>query len=185
MPEKRARLSPDDWLRAGFTALVSTGANALGAEPLARRLKTTKGSFYWHFKDLTDFRARLLDHWTAASKRVIIAARAADGSPTQKLHRLAEILQPEDAAHGGAGVERAIRAWAQSDETVATALAEIDRARLAYVSEMLRAIGLTNPEFPRLVYGAYLGIEALPGDPSDNAGALSTLTAALLALQDA
>jgi len=185
MPDPRPRLSPDDWLRAGFQALVETGPRALGAEPLARSLGTTKGSLYWHFRDLPDFRARLLAHWKTASLAAITAARVADGSATQKLQRLAAILHPEDKAHGGAGVERAIRAWAQGDHTAADALAEIDRARLAYVADILRALGLTNPDFPRLVYGAYLGMEALPGTEADNSGALSTLTAALLALQDA
>jgi len=185
MPAKRPRLSPDDWISAGFRALVATGPDSLGAEPLARGLGTTKGSFYWHFKDLPDFLRQIIAHWSTAAQAAILAARAADGSPTQKLQRLADILAPEDEAHGGAGVERAMRAWAQSNPAAAQAVAEIDRARHAYIADILRALGLTNPDFPRLVYGAYLGMTVLPGSDDDNAGALSTLTAALLALQDA
>lgn len=185
MSEKRQRLSPDDWISAGFRALVDTGPDFLGAEPLARGLGTTKGSFYWHFQDLPDFLAQIITHWNTAAKATIHAARAADGSATQKLQRLAGILTPEDEAHGGAGVERAMRAWAQSNSAAAEAVAEIDGMRHAYIADILRVLGLTNPDFPRLVYGAYLGMTALPGTDEDNAGALSTLTAALLALQDA
>ncbi len=184
MPPKRPRLSPDDWLRAGFAALADTGPTALRAEPLARRLGTTKGSFYWHFKDVPDFRSQILQHWIAASHSAIAAARASDGPPTRKLQRLDEILRPEGEAEGG-DVEGAMRAWARSDPDVSAAVARIDAARLAYVSDILAALGLTNPEFPRLVYGAYLGMSELAGGEGENTGALSTLTAALLALQDA
>ena len=44
---------------AGFRALARSGARALRAEALARDLDTTKGSFYWHFKDLPDYLTRL------------------------------------------------------------------------------------------------------------------------------
>ncbi|MEH6751885.1 MAG: TetR family transcriptional regulator, partial [Paracoccaceae bacterium] len=36
---------------AGLAALAEAGPVALKAEPMARRLGTTKGSFYWHFAD--------------------------------------------------------------------------------------------------------------------------------------
>ncbi|MFN3661424.1 TetR family transcriptional regulator [Yoonia sp.] len=45
----------EDWLMAGFRALASHGPSALRAAALARDLGTTKGSFYWHFKDLPDY----------------------------------------------------------------------------------------------------------------------------------
>lgn len=185
MAEERARLGPDDWLRAGFHALVEQGPDALKAEPLARALSTTKGSFYWHFKNLGDFHQQLQAHWKEAALGAIAAAQAESGTAAQNLQRLSDVLHPEDEAHGGVGLERAIRAWAVADTGLAAIVAEVDAARLAHVSEILAAVGLTNPDFPRLVYGAYLGMDELSGSPADNKGALSTLTAALLALQDA
>ena len=186
MAEKPTRLSPDAWLSAGFRALVADGPDALKAEPLARALGTTKGSFYWHFKDVPDFQAKLLRHWQSAA--LVALAREADrgASPTDRLYRLAEITAPEDADHGGPDVEAAIRAWARSDPAVAAALAEIDTARLAYLGAVLDALDLTNPDFARLLYGAHIGIEQLSTtDAVDNRGVLSTLIAALLALQEA
>jgi len=49
---RSTRLTRDIWIDAGLKALVSDGPAALAAEPMARRMKTTKGSFYWHFKDV-------------------------------------------------------------------------------------------------------------------------------------
>jgi AcrR family transcriptional regulator len=185
MTATKPRLTADDWLRAGFRALVEAGPVALKAEPLSRALGTTKGSFYWHFRDIPDFHNRLLNHWKDAAEAALARAGHAQASPTERLHRLAEITAPEDDAHGGAATEAAIRAWAQADHTVADAVAEVDAARLAYTASVLAALGLTNPDFARLLYGAHLGMQVLPGSAAENDGALSTLTAALLALQDA
>ncbi len=185
MTRPQPRLTADHWLRAGFAALVETGPEALKAEPLARALGTTKGSFYWHFKDVAEFRARLVGHWEQAAVAALTQAADAVATPTERLHRLAKITTPEDDAHGGAAAEPAIRAWARSDHTAANAVAEVDAARLAYTSSVLKSLGLTNPDFARLLYGAHLGMQALPGTPAQNDGALSTLTAALLALQEA
>ena len=60
---RKQRLSPEDWLKAGLDALAASGPEALKAEPLARALETTKGSFYWHFADVPAFRQALLEFW--------------------------------------------------------------------------------------------------------------------------
>jgi len=185
MPESKHHLTAEDWLRAGFRALVKTGPDALKAEPLARGLGATKGSFYWHFKDVPAFRMRLLGHWQDAAHTALAHAAAASATPTERLHRLAEIIAPEDELHGGTAVDPAIRAWARSNNTVTNVVAEVDAARLAYIRSVLNALALTNPDFARLLYGAYLGMQALSGAPAETDGALSTLTAALLALQEA
>lgn len=183
MAESKPRLGADDWLRAGIAALTENGPEALKAEPLARTLNATKGSFYWHFRDVPGFRARLVAHWEMTAVALLARAAEAEATPAERLHSLAEVIAPENNA--AAAAEPAIRAWAQSDHTAANAVAEVDIARLAYIRTVLAALGLTNPEFARLLYGAYLGMRDLPGAHSQNDGALSTLTAALLALQEA
>lgn len=185
MPKKHSRLSAEDWLRLGLDALAESGPHALKAEPLARRIGMTKGSFYWHFSDLNDFHVRILTHWKETALAAISASRSADQTPTQKLHGVGRMLSGSDPLGQRNGLEPAIRAWANSDETAAGVMAEVDRARLAHIADLLRAIGLTNPDFPRLVYGSFLGMEALAGTMSEKDGVLSTLTAALLALQEA
>jgi len=53
------KLSPNDWIAAGFHTLANDGPKALQIKILAERLKATKGSFYWHFKDLPAFSSRI------------------------------------------------------------------------------------------------------------------------------
>ena len=69
----QARLSKQDWISAGFSALQANGPSALKAEPLARALNTTKGSFYWHFRDVPAFHKHMLTHWEDEALTGLIA----------------------------------------------------------------------------------------------------------------
>lgn len=186
MPDSKPRLSPEDWIAAGFRGLVAHGPDALKAEPMAREMGTTKGSFYWHFKDVPDFRSKMLDHWLEHAYSAVVTALEAEGTPTERLFRLAQMATAEPEEYGGAAAEPAIRAWGQSDPIVAKAVEEIDKRRLGYVQSVLKDLDLTNPDFARIIYGAYIGMGTLSAaDGEDNSDPLTTLMAAILALQDA
>ncbi|MGH3388225.1 MAG: TetR family transcriptional regulator, partial [Actinomadura sp.] len=47
MAERKTRLSRADWANAALEAIAEGGLAAVAIEPLATRLGTTKGSFYW------------------------------------------------------------------------------------------------------------------------------------------
>src|ERR1700680_636047 len=57
------RLTKSDWIEHGLRTLASEGANALKVGPMAAKLKVSRGSFYWHFKDIADFRSQVLRSW--------------------------------------------------------------------------------------------------------------------------
>ncbi len=180
------RLTPVDWIAAGFRALATHGPEAIKAEPLARALGTTKGSFYWHFKDVPAFKAQMLKHWHDEAFVAIARAVDAGSDPTDRLYHLAELATTDREDYGGAATEPAIRAWAAADPDVAAAVRDVDAKRLAYLEDLLAELDLTNPDFARIVYGAYVGMGTLAAaDGADNAGAMSTLMAAILALQEA
>ena len=102
------RLSPEKWIDAGFAALCADGPACLAAEPLARRLGTTKGSFYWHFKDVPAYHAALVRQWHAQALADVMTQLEADGASAARLrsfgHRI--INTPSEAA---------LRVWAQSN----------------------------------------------------------------------
>ena len=57
-----------DWGRrngsnAGLKALAKSGLSALKADTLAKKLGVSRGSFYWHFADVSAFRAAILKRW--------------------------------------------------------------------------------------------------------------------------
>lgn len=181
------RLSKDDWIKAGFLALTEAGPKALKAEPLARRLGTTKGSFYWHFDDVQAFQAAMMETWETRAYAEIVTLVEQQGTAVRKLRELAQIAAagaPED--FGGIAFKPSIRAWARESTEVALAVAQIDTKRMAYVQELFKDIGLTNPELTRVLYAAFVGMEELSShDGAANGPALGTLVDLILALHEA
>ncbi|MCB1357707.1 MAG: TetR family transcriptional regulator [Maritimibacter sp.] len=168
-PAPKPRLRAGDWIAAGLAALEAAGPAALAAEPLARKLGTTKGSFYWHFKDVPSFRMAVAVAWAARARA---ALETPHGDPSHA-DRLLHLSQPDPA-------EASMRAWARQAPEVAAIVAAVDADRRRALSDTLAELGLTNPEFARIVQAAVIGMETL-GDTEP----LSTLLAAILALQEA
>ncbi|MBR9651075.1 TetR/AcrR family transcriptional regulator [Thalassovita aquimarina] len=180
----KKRLSKSDWLQAGFAALVEEGPTALKAEPLARRLKTTKGSFYWHFADVPAFHAALLDVWEAEALSPIARIVEEESSSGAKLRRLGQdITDYASDVTADKNPERAIRAWAQGDGGVADRVAKVDGLRLNLLSELLRDNGITNPDWARVILGSTIGIKSLPANANDTGGPMGSLVDLVLALR--
>ena len=63
------RLTVEDWLQAGYTLLAEQGVRALKVESLCRQMGVTRGSFYWHFEDMSSYRAALVESWNTFLER--------------------------------------------------------------------------------------------------------------------
>lgn len=181
----RARLTRSDWLLAGFNALAEAGPVALKAEPMARRLGTTKGSFYWHFADVPDYHRQMLSLWAEGAVDHIPEALADQPTPVARLRLLGQIVA--GAGHPTLGtlqVEPAIRAWAREDAAVAAMLAEVDAARIAHIQTLLNEVEITNPEMARIIYAAHVGMQDLSTrDDADNTSPMGSLVDLVLALR--
>ena len=150
-------LSRADWTEAGLDALAREGLAAVAVEPLARRLGTTKGSFYWHFADRADLIAATLELWERRETAEVIAEIEAIPDPGERLNALGRI------AIGGAaqGSPHAGVLAARADPRVAPVLERVTRTRLAFVARLYRDLGLPAAEAERhakLAYAIYLGV---------------------------
>src|SRR5216683_2836257 len=91
------QLSAKDWLDQGLRALARSGFTALKAEPLAKAMGVSRGSFYWHFVDIGAYHAAILKHWREVAAEQIIAnleAASGDDDPVQLLLRRAFGTKP-------------------------------------------------------------------------------------------
>ena len=131
------QLSAKDWLDAGLKALAASGFTALKADPLAKSLGVSRGSFYWHFADLDAFHAAILLHWRDAAAERIIADLETVPDRESPLRRL---LHRSFSGH--LALEKAVRSWATSDGKARAAVQAIDRRRLDYVETLLRKAGV-------------------------------------------
>ena len=156
------QLSTKDWLDQGLKTLAKSGFTALKAEPLAKAMGVSRGSFYWHFADIGAFHAAILKHWREVSAEQIIAAleaSAEEDNPLSLLLNRAFGTKPS--------LEKAVRSWATIDPKARAAVLAIDRRRLDYLEHMLRQAGLeaeTAAARAQILYWSYLGF-ALSDQP--------------------
>src|SRR3954447_15938205 len=67
------KLSATDWLDQELRTLAESGFTALKAEPLAKAMGVSRGSFYWHFADIGAYHAAILERWREVATEQIIA----------------------------------------------------------------------------------------------------------------
>ncbi len=177
----KPRLTPDDWIKASFAALTAGGPQAIRAEPIARALKVSKGSFYWHFADVPALKQAMLDHWgKIATQDIIDLVEAKASSAKDRLRLLVQIsTASSNDEYGGALAEAAIRDWARYDENAAKTLKSIDRKRLAFVESQFRSHGTPKAQCRQnanILYAALIGLAHLShhglATPSDDLPAL-------------
>lgn len=180
------RLGPDDWLNAGVAVLGAQGHKGLGAEPLARRLGTTKGSFYWHFEDVPTFNRALLSLWQAEADQALDQNTTRSMTDAARLRKIAQeiVTNPVNSANAVLRAEPAIRAWARSDPDASVAVLEVDEKRLARFRQHLDACGIGNPEMARILYASAIGMTVMEDRNSgQNAESIGSLVDLMLALR--
>lgn len=148
------RLTKPDWVRHGLLTLAKEGPAGLKVGPMAAKLKVSRGSFYWHFADIADFRAQLLEGWRAGSTEQIIDDL--DGVPQPD--RLKSLLRRTFGT--SMLLERAVRAWAAEDNAVAKVVSGVDDRRVAHVAGLLVTAGVGPAQAAgraTFLYWAFLG----------------------------
>ncbi len=160
MPDNRLR--PAEWVNAGLKALAKSGFSVLKADTLANRLGISRGSFYWHFADVSAFHAAILRRWREIALQNII--EEPEGTADDRLGALAF-----RAFAGDTGIERAVRAWATADARARAAVEAVDAERIRYLRKLLTDAGVpavVAGTRARLVNWCYLGF-ALSSDKLD------------------
>ncbi|MGW7274827.1 TetR/AcrR family transcriptional regulator [Streptomyces sp. NPDC054864] len=155
-PAAKPRLTAQDWADAALTAIGEGGIAAVAVEPLAVRLGTTKGSFYWHFANRDALIEAALDRWAETSTEEMIQEVEAEPDPRRRVR----LLFGEAIASATSGsLEVALLATAGHPQ-VAAALRRVTERRVAYVAELFAGLGFPEPEARRrglLAYTVYLG----------------------------
>ncbi|MEP2735924.1 MAG: TetR/AcrR family transcriptional regulator [Erythrobacter sp.] len=171
MPSKTEALTREDWIKGGFRALTTGGPEAVKIEKIAREMKVSKGSFYWHFKDQAALKSAMMSHWEAWGTQAIIDRNEErELSPKEKLQDLsARITNSRDAAsgglhYGGLMMEAAIRDWSRFDKNVRSSVRKVNSTRLDYIAKLFAQLGLNADQSKlkaNLLYSSMIGLEFL------------------------
>jgi len=153
------RLDRATWLDAGLACLADAGPAGVRIPAIAKRLGVTKGSFYWHFRDLEEYEDALLAAWEQQyTREVVQLVEESGGDAMQRLRSLIDLAFETDTM-----LARAIRHWSANDARARRAQARVDRRRLTYIAGLLHDLGWNTKEamaLARWTYWAVIGLHA-------------------------
>ncbi|MFC0533745.1 TetR/AcrR family transcriptional regulator [Phytohabitans kaempferiae] len=157
MADGKRRLAREDWVDAALAAIAEGGVAAVAVEPLAVRLGTTKGSFYWHFAN----RAALLDaalaRWEERTTTAVVDEIVnATEEPADQLRTLiVRVIEAAERDRVGPALLAAV-----GQPVVASAIDRVTRARVGLIVTVFTRLGFPLAEARSralLAYSAYLG----------------------------
>jgi AcrR family transcriptional regulator len=154
------KLNRQGWLRAGLQALAEGGPDALRIMPIAEQLQVTKGSFYWHFKNLDAYRTAVLEEWERHYTGEAIASLEHDRmAPAEKLRTWIV-----GATYADLRLERAVRSWSLNNPAVTAVRRRVDGERIGFLVKLLGDVGWpaeTARTLGQWAYCAWLGYATL------------------------
>jgi len=162
MTEANGRLTRESWVAIARKALITGGIEEVKVDVLARRLKVTRGSFYWHFDSRQDLLNALLEDWEANNRREIESIRSLVATEGDALVELFRVWLGEDPSFPAFDI--AIRVWARKKPAVSKLVRTIDDAWILLLQEQLARGGMTAPESfvrARIMYFHQVGYFAL------------------------
>ncbi|MDR7030543.1 TetR/AcrR family transcriptional regulator [Rhizobium rosettiformans] len=134
------RGSIDGWLEAAYDALLEGGVDAVKILPLAKRLKLSRTSFYWFFRDREELLAALIARWRDKNTgNLIRQAEAYAESIAEATLNVFDCWLDRDLFD--AKFEFAIRSWALQSEEILKEVQAADNARLAALGRMFERFG--------------------------------------------
>ncbi|MEL6838855.1 MAG: TetR/AcrR family transcriptional regulator [Pseudomonadota bacterium] len=160
MKPDKLKLTRTDWLDLALQELTTHGYGALKAQPLAKKLKVTRGSFYYHFDSLEDFHEAVMRHWSDKTTVPLITDLQDHPTPQAAFNALLAIT-----LRSGEKLERAMRSWATVDAQVAGWVKDVDDARITYTEQLLTDCGVAPVDArlrARLLYWAAIGRLMMP-----------------------
>lgn len=134
------RGSMDGWLEAAYDALLEGGVDAVKILPLAKKLKLSRTSFYWFFRDREELLAALIARWRDKNTgNLVRRAEAYAESVAEATLNVFDCWL--DTALFDAKFEFAIRSWALQSEEILVEVQAADNARLEALGRMFERFG--------------------------------------------
>lgn len=160
-PRRGSRLTVDDWLDAAMQVLMSDGVGAIKISRLCDRLGVTKGSFYWHFTDISALMTALSDHCREieeTARRTL--ANLQELPPVERIQSMGELVSDTRRR----SVEAAVRAWAETDPELQAAVVALDHTTFDVAQDAFVELGFSPVDaHARATALVYVGIGYMQG----------------------
>ena len=135
-------MSREAWLEAALKVLAKDPYH-LRIEELANRLGVSKGSFYWHFEDRSEFVKALAEYWRDTDTAAVVQQiRDSDGTPEERLRKLMTMIVVDRHAR----LDAPIRAFARIEPDILPIIRETDKMRMEALRGLFEEMGFEEPE---------------------------------------
>ncbi|MPV86033.1 TetR/AcrR family transcriptional regulator [Ostreibacterium oceani] len=132
--------SPAIWLQAAYELIIEQGVDAVKIMTLAKRLRMTRTSFYWHFADREALLQAIITRWEAQNTgNLIRQTQKPAGNICQAILNVFDCWL--DDALFDAPLDLAIRNWARNDSALQARLDTADARRLAALAGLFTRFG--------------------------------------------
>lgn len=146
-PHRRGniKIPYEGWLEAARVVLIEEGIGFVRVDRLAKRLKVTRGGFYYHFKNHNALLEGLLHLWRGQNRFV---PDNPDVSSPQASYRALEALTYTLIHEQGFDpqFDMAVREWARISVPVAEVVHEVDEERITALRRILKGLGCNDKE---------------------------------------
>ena len=158
---RTGRLSAEDWARAGLDLLMTEGRSAVKISRLCADFGVTKGSFYWHFTDISALMTALSDHCRGieeAARRTL--ANLQELPPVERIQSMGDLVSNTRRR----SVEAAVRAWAETDPELQAAVVALDHTTFDVAQDAFVELGFSPLDaHARATALVYVGIGYMQG----------------------
>ncbi len=148
-----------DWFIEGFSILENDGFTKITVDYLCARLDISKGSFYYHFKNINGYIDALMEYWLEENTLSIIRKADALKKVASKKKMLDKL-----ALDRSLKLEQTIRAWGYSNEVVRKQVQNVDDIRLKYLINIAIQEGKNRTDAKytaTLTYATVIGLQQL------------------------
>src|SRR3569833_892127 len=161
--KKERPLGREIWLDTARQALIEEGTAGVEINKLAKRLGSSRGGFYWFFKDRGHLLDELLAYWARTGvtlfEKVLQNPERNGVKEYLALTNLWIDEEEYDPKWDGA-----VRDWARTSDTVRKVVQTVDEKRIALIEQIFNDMGYTGKEAhirARVMYYHQVGYYAL------------------------
>ena len=142
MSVRKKRYSKEDWLRRSLDILAQEGEQKLTIDYIVGAMGVTKGSFYWHFKNRSDFINSLVDYWAVFHTEKLAQELASIADPSDRLLRLMLILTEQNHSR----YDISIMNWGMHEPIARKKMKDMFKYRRRFVRSIFSELGFSGED---------------------------------------
>jgi AcrR family transcriptional regulator len=142
---KKPPLGREIWLDTARQALIEEGTAGVEINKLAKRLSSSRGGFYWFFKDRAQLLDELLAYWVQTSTVLFERIARLPGHTGMDKYIAMTNLWIDETEYDPKW-DGAIRDWARTSRDVRKVVEAVDQKRIAVLERIFNDIGYEGKE---------------------------------------